>query len=129
MGCNPGQCDRVSILENCQLYTEVGGHGGLDVGGKGGQRRVKRVVEAVAVEAAAVAVWMEVSNESCGEFHSDAPKSGPRPAELFAWIAQRYQTARIAAVRMRIVGYIASNLTLRCRRRGLIRLGHQKFML
>jgi len=27
---------------DAELYTEVGGHGGLDVGGKGGQRRVKR---------------------------------------------------------------------------------------
>jgi hypothetical protein len=74
MGCDPGQRDRVPVLANCQLDTEVRGHGTFDVGGKGGQRRVERVVEAVAVEAVAVAEWMEVSNESCGEFHSDAPK-------------------------------------------------------
>ena len=118
MGSNPGQRDRVSVLQNCQLDTEVGGNGGFDVGGKGGQRRVERVVEAVAVEADAVAAWMEVSNESCGEFHSDAPKSGPRPLNYFAWIGPRDTGPRgIAAVRMKIVGYAASDLILRCRRR------------
>src|SRR4029450_6801039 len=95
MGCNPGQRDRVSVLENCQLDTEVRGNGDFDVGGKGGQRSVKRVVEAVAVEADAVAAWMEVSNESCGEFQSDAPKKRTPSAELSCLDrAQRYRTAR-----------------------------------
>jgi hypothetical protein len=91
MGCDPGQRDRVPVLANCQLDTEVRGHGTFDVGGKGGQRRVERVVEAVAVEAVAVAEWMEVSNESCGEFRKKRTPS----AELFCLDrAQRYRTAR-----------------------------------
>jgi hypothetical protein len=53
---------------------------------KGSQRRVERVVEGVAVEADAVAEWVEVGNENCGEFHSDAPKKRPRPPSNSAWI-------------------------------------------
>jgi hypothetical protein len=41
---------------------------------KGNQRRARRVVEPVAVEADVVAEWVEVGDENCGEFHSDAPK-------------------------------------------------------
>src|SRR4029450_1712498 len=118
MGCNPGQRDRVSVLANCQLDTEVRGHGGLGVGGQGGQRRVERVVESVAVEADAATEWVEMGDENCGEFHSDAPKSGPRPLSNSAWIGPIDTGPRaIAAVRMRIVGYAASYLTLRCWRR------------
>ena len=108
MGSNPGQRDRVSVLENCQLDTEVGGNGGFDVGGKGGQRRVERVVEAVAVEADAVAGWMEVRLRKCGPRPLNyLPGSGPE-------IPNREGSR---AVRMRIVGYAASDLILRCWRR------------
>ena len=55
-----------------------GGNGGLDVGRKGDQRRVERVVEGVGVEVDVVAEWVEVCDENCGEFHSDAPKK-PTP--------------------------------------------------
>jgi hypothetical protein len=79
---------------------------------------VERVVESVAVEADAATEWVEMGDENCGEFHSDAPKSGPRPLSNSAWIGPIDTGPRaIAAVRMRIVGYAASYLTVRCWRR------------
>ena len=75
---------RVSVnvsLANCDRYTQIGGNGGFDVGRKGSQRRVERVVERVAVEADVVAVWVEVGEMDCGEIHSDAPKKRNPSAE------------------------------------------------
>jgi hypothetical protein len=63
----------MSVLANHHLETEVGGNGDFDHGGEGGKRLGERIVAGLVVEADAVAEWLKVGKENCGEIHSDTP--------------------------------------------------------